>query len=91
MLTKEHESAHSTTEMNRFLIAVLLSILEVVSTHAETRQALVIGNSEYQPVTRLKNPDSDADLMELTNVHPALRFCTITLPNPRKSRTAPPD
>ena len=47
------------------LSAVILLLLSVSSAYAETRVALVIGNSTYQ-VSPLKNPANDAKLIAAT-------------------------
>ncbi|MCV0428363.1 MAG: caspase family protein [Roseibium sp.] len=44
----------------RALMICLVVMLSVASAHAERRVALVIGNSDYQHVTELKNPYNDA-------------------------------
>ena len=44
----------------RILMYCLAVMLSVASAHAERRVALVIGNSDYQHVTELRNPYNDA-------------------------------
>jgi hypothetical protein len=53
--------------MSRWIVAAFLLCAGMSSTaHAEKRVALVIGNSAYQAVPKLPNPDSDAKLMSDT-------------------------
>jgi hypothetical protein len=53
--------------MSRWIVAaVLLCAGTSSAAHAEKRVALVIGNSAYQTVPKLPNPDSDAKLMSDT-------------------------
>jgi hypothetical protein len=52
--------------MTRFLASLLLLLFSVLPAQAGKRIALVIGNSDYQHVSDLKNPKFDADLMEKT-------------------------
>lgn len=46
-----------------FKAAAIAVLLLPQGAHAETRVALVIGNSDYQNVSRLKNPANDATAM----------------------------
>lgn len=48
------------------LAAGLLAVLFVEPAAADTRVALVVGNSTYQNVSRLQNPKSDAELVAET-------------------------
>src|ERR1700678_3836761 len=52
--------------MSRWIVAALLLCTGMSAAHAEKRVALVIGNSAYQTVPKLPNPDSDAKLMSDT-------------------------
>jgi hypothetical protein len=53
--------------MSRWIVAAVLLCAGMSSAaHAEKRVALVIGNSAYQTVPKLPNPDSDAKLMSDT-------------------------
>jgi hypothetical protein len=52
--------------MSRWIVAAVLLCAGVSEAHAEKRVALVIGNSAYQTVPKLPNPDSDAKLMSDT-------------------------
>jgi uncharacterized caspase-like protein len=53
--------------MSRWMLAVFLLCAGMSSAaHAEKRVALVIGNSAYQTVPKLPNPDNDAKLMSDT-------------------------
>src|ERR1700744_6082546 len=53
--------------MSRLIFAAFLLCAGLVpAAHAEKRVALVIGNSAYQTVPRLPNPDNDAKLMSDT-------------------------
>jgi TPR repeat protein len=52
--------------MSRWMFAALLLCAGMSIAHAEKRVALVIGNSAYQTVPKLPNPDSDAKLMSDT-------------------------
>jgi hypothetical protein len=53
--------------MSRWIVAAVLLCAGMTSAaHAEKRVALVIGNSAYQAVPKLPNPDSDAKLMSDT-------------------------
>jgi uncharacterized caspase-like protein len=53
--------------MSRWMFAAVLLCAGMSSAaHAEKRVALVIGNSAYQTVPKLPNPDSDAKLMSDT-------------------------
>jgi hypothetical protein len=53
--------------MSRWIVAAVLLCAGMISAaHAEKRVALVIGNSAYQAVPKLPNPDSDARLMSDT-------------------------
>jgi hypothetical protein len=53
--------------MSRWIVAAVLLCAGMTSAaHAEKRVALVIGNSAYQAVPKLPNPDSDARLMSDT-------------------------
>jgi Caspase domain len=52
--------------MTRFFLGLALLLVWVLPASAGKRIALVIGNSNYEHVTDLKNPAYDADLMEKT-------------------------
>src|SRR6201986_1823877 len=53
--------------MSRLVFAAFLLCVGVLApAHAEKRVALVIGNSAYQTVPKLPNPDNDAKLMSDT-------------------------
>ena len=46
--------------MKQILVSLLLLAFAATAAHAERRVALVIGNSGYEHVTQLTNPDNDA-------------------------------
>ncbi len=46
--------------MKQILVSLLLLAFAASAAHAERRVALVIGNSGYEHVTQLTNPDNDA-------------------------------
>jgi hypothetical protein len=51
----------------RSLALILLASLSTIGiAHAEKRIALIVGNSNYQTITRLDNPKNDAKLMAQT-------------------------
>ncbi len=48
----------------RSLALILIASLTTIGiAHAEKRIALIVGNSNYQSITRLDNPKNDATLM----------------------------
>jgi Caspase domain len=49
--------------VSAFVLATLLLAVFTASGHAEKRVALVVGNADYQSVSRLNNPVNDARLM----------------------------
>lgn len=52
--------------VNRSLLAMIVLLLAAGYAAAETRVALVIGNSNYKLISPLKNPENDARLMRDT-------------------------